>query len=284
VIDIPIRGYGAALYGAVLRARGRHCIMGDSDDSYDFSRLEPFVEALRGGADLVMRNRLQGGIMPGAMPWKNRYSGNPVLSGIGRILFGCPAGDFHCGMRGFSKAALERMDLRTTGMEFASEMVIRATLMGMKIKEVPTISPDGRSRPPHLRPYRHGWRHLRFMLLFSPDRLFLYPGWCWCSAASRSAACCFPSAADRRGAPGHRHHDLWRHHGRDRRSGGAVCDIVTHLCRTGGIVPDLSPGRNAAPLAQLRVRRDFGRAAGDQRHGASGSCAAHLVQGRGSAR
>jgi glycosyltransferase involved in cell wall biosynthesis len=177
VVDVPVRGYGAALYGAVVNARGKYCIMGDSDDSYDFSRLEPFVAALRAGADLVMGNRFQGGIMPGAMPWKNRYIGNPVLSGVGRFLFGCPARDFHCGMRGFSRAAFERMDLRTTGMEFASEMVIKATIMKLEIVEVPTtLGPDGRSRPPHLRPFRDGWRHLRFMLLFSPDWLFLYPG------------------------------------------------------------------------------------------------------------
>ncbi|WP_216673456.1 glycosyltransferase family 2 protein [Paraburkholderia solitsugae] len=177
VVDIPVRGYGAALYGAVMGANGKYCIMGDSDDSYDFSRLEPFVAALREGADLVMGNRFKGGIAPGAMPWKNKYIGNPVLSGIGRLLFRPKVGDFHCGIRGFSKAAFERMDLRTRGMEFASEMVIKATLKHMNVVEVPTtLSPDGRSRPPHLRPYRDGWRHLRFMLLFSPNWLFLYPG------------------------------------------------------------------------------------------------------------
>jgi glycosyltransferase involved in cell wall biosynthesis len=177
VIDVPIRGYGAALHGAILDARGKYCIMGDSDDSYDFSRLELFVEQLRDGADLVMGNRFRGGIVPGAMPWKNRHIGNPVLTGIGRFLFDCPVKDFHCGIRGFRRDAFLRMDLRTTGMEFASEMVIKATLMNMKVVEVPTkLQPDGRSRPPHLRPYRDGWRHLRFMLLFSPNWLFLYPG------------------------------------------------------------------------------------------------------------
>jgi hypothetical protein len=135
------------------------------------------VRELRAGADLIMGNRFLGGIEPGAMPWKNRYIGNPILSGIGRLLFRAPARDFHCGLRAFSRDAFLRMDLRTTGMEFASEMLIKATLMGMKIVEVPaTLGPDGRSRPPHLRPYRDGWRHLRFMLLFSPDWLFLYPG------------------------------------------------------------------------------------------------------------
>jgi len=177
VIHIPIRGYGAALYGAITAAQGRYCIMGDSDDSYDFEDLGAFVEKLREGYDVVMGNRFQGGIRPGAMPWKNRYIGNPILSTIGKVLFRAGVGDFHCGLRGFTKIAFQKMDLRTTGMEFASEMVIKATLMGLKMTEVPTVlSPDGRSRPPHLLPYRDGWRHLRFMLLFSPNWLFLYPG------------------------------------------------------------------------------------------------------------
>jgi glycosyltransferase involved in cell wall biosynthesis len=174
VVDVPLRGYGAALYSAIMSSQGRYCVMGDSDDSYDFSDLSAFVTELRAGADLVMGNRFLGGIEPGAMPWKNRYIGNPVLTGIGRFLFGCPAKDFNCGLRAFSREALKRLDLRTTGMEFASEMVIKATLMNLRIVEVPTtLSLDGRSRPPHLRPYRDGWRHLRFMLLFSPNWLFL---------------------------------------------------------------------------------------------------------------
>lgn len=177
VVAIPIRGYGAALFGAVTAAQGRYIIMGDSDDSYDFEHLDAFVQKLREGYDLVMGNRFAGGIKEGAMPWKNRYIGNPVLSAIGMVLFRAGVRDFHCGLRGFSKRAFAQLDLRTTGMEFASEMVIKATLMGMKVTEVPTtLSPDGRSRPPHLRPYRDGWRHLRFMLLFSPNWLFLYPG------------------------------------------------------------------------------------------------------------
>ena len=177
VIDIPIRGYGAALYGAIAAARGEYCIMGDSDDSYDFENLDGFVAKLREGYDIVMGNRFQGGIKPGAMPWKNRYIGNPALSFVGKRLFRIDVGDFHCGIRGFRKSAIEAMDLRTTGMEFASEMVIKAKLKGLKMTEVPTIlSPDGRSRPPHLLPYRDGWRHLRFMLLHSPRWLFLYPG------------------------------------------------------------------------------------------------------------
>jgi glycosyltransferase involved in cell wall biosynthesis len=177
VVKVAQRGYGAALFGATLAARGKYIVMGDSDDSYDFSSLDPFVDKLRQGYDLVMGNRFAGGIKPGAMPWKNRYIGNPILSTIGRVLFRCPAKDFHCGLRAYSRDAFTRMDLRTTGMEFASEMVIKATLEQMKIAEVPTtLSPDGRSRPPHLRPYRDGWRHLRFMLLYSPNWLFLFPG------------------------------------------------------------------------------------------------------------
>jgi glycosyltransferase involved in cell wall biosynthesis len=177
VVNVPMRGYGAALYGAVAACKGQYCIMADSDDSYDFEDLDAFVQKLRAGYDLVMGNRFKGGIKPGAMPWKNRYIGNPVLSTIGKVLFPGNIGDFHCGIRGFSVAAFRQMDLRTTGMEFASEMVIKATLMKLKMTEVPTVlSPDGRSRPPHLRPYRDGWRHLRFMLLFSPNWLFLYPG------------------------------------------------------------------------------------------------------------
>jgi glycosyltransferase involved in cell wall biosynthesis len=177
VVHVPVRGYGAALYHASHAARGRYVIMGDADDSYDFSDLMPFLEKLRQGYDLVMGNRFKGGIRPGAMPWKNRYLGNPILTGIGRVFFRSPSGDFHCGMRGFSATAFQRLDLRTTGMEYASEMVIKATLMGMRVTEVPTtLSPDGRSRAPHLRPWRDGWRHLRFMLLYSPRWLFLYPG------------------------------------------------------------------------------------------------------------
>jgi glycosyltransferase involved in cell wall biosynthesis len=177
VVKVPLRGYGAALFGATQAARGKYIIMGDSDDSYDFTNLDGFLEKLREGYDLVMGNRFTGGIKPGAMPWKNRYIGNPILSTIGKILFRSAINDFHCGIRGFSKEAFHRMDLRTTGMEFASEMVIKATLLNMRMAEVPTtLSPDGRSRPPHLRPYRDGWRHLRFMLLFSPNWLFLYPG------------------------------------------------------------------------------------------------------------
>ncbi len=177
VINVPARGYGAALSGAIAAAQGRYCIMADSDDSYDFENLDGFVERLRGGCDLVIGNRFTGAIKSGAMPWKNRYIGTPILSAIGRTLFRATVEDFNCGIRGLSNTAFERMDLRTTGMEFASEMVVKASLLGMKVAEVPTtLSPDGRNRPPHLRPWRDGWRHLRFLLMYSPRWLFLYPG------------------------------------------------------------------------------------------------------------
>lgn len=177
VVDVKQKGYGSALYHGTIAAKGKWVVMGDSDDSYDFSRLDLFIEKLDEGFELVMGNRFLGGIEPGAMPWKNRLIGNPVLTFVGRLLFKCPAKDFHCGLRGFTKEAFLRMDLRTTGMEYASEMVIKANLFGMQIAEVPTtLSKDGRSRPPHLLPWRDGWRHLRFMLLFSPRWLFLMPG------------------------------------------------------------------------------------------------------------
>jgi glycosyltransferase involved in cell wall biosynthesis len=177
VVDVGVRGYGSALMGGMRAARGRFVVMGDSDDSYDFERLELFIDKLREGYDLVMGNRFRGGIEPGAMPTLHRYLGNPVLTTVGRLLFGSACGDFHCGLRGASRDAMLRLDLRAPGMEFASEMVVKATLAGLRITEVPTtLSPDGRNRPPHLRSWRDGWRHLRFLLLFSPRWLFLYPG------------------------------------------------------------------------------------------------------------
>lgn len=177
VVNVDQRGYGAALAGGIAAARGRFVIMGDADDSYDFASLDNFVHELRDGADLVMGNRFAGGIAPGAMPWHHRYIGNPVLSFLGRLFFKTPIRDFHCGLRGFRRDAIAALNLRTTGMEFASEMVVKATLAGRDIREVPTtLKPDGRSRPPHLRSFRDGWRHLRFLLLFSPRWLFLYPG------------------------------------------------------------------------------------------------------------
>jgi glycosyltransferase involved in cell wall biosynthesis len=177
VAPIPERGYGAALLGGMAAARGRYIIMGDADDSYDFSTLDAFVSKLRGGHPLVMGNRFAGGIMPGAMPPLHRYLGNPVLSFIGRLLFRSPIGDFHCGLRGFDRQAMLNLKLASPGMEFASEMIVKATLAGFNIAEVPTIlRPDGRSRPPHLRSWRDGWRHLRFLLMMSPRWLLLYPG------------------------------------------------------------------------------------------------------------
>jgi glycosyltransferase involved in cell wall biosynthesis len=177
VVAVAARGYGSALIGGIRAARGRYVIMGDSDDSYDFSALEAFVDKLREGYALVMGNRFKGGIMPGAMPKLHRYLGNPVLTAVGRLFFRSPCGDFHCGLRGFDRDAILALDLQAPGMEFASEMVVKATIQKISIAEVPTIlHPDGRSRPPHLRSWRDGWRHLRFLLLFSPAWLFLYPG------------------------------------------------------------------------------------------------------------
>src|SRR5579859_209069 len=177
VVPIPEKGYGNALMGGILAARGEYVIMGDADDSYDFTKLMPFVNELRGGADLVMGNRFKGGIEPGAMPPLHRYLGNPVLSFVGRLFFGSKIGDFHCGLRGFSRDSVMALNLQATGMEFASEMVVKATLAKQHIAEVPTtLAKDGRSRPPHLNTWRDGWRHLRFLLLFAPRWLFLFPG------------------------------------------------------------------------------------------------------------
>ena len=180
LVPVKAKGYGSALIGGVRAAAGEWIIMGDADDSYDFSDLNGFVKKFQAGDELIMGCRLPvggGTIAPGAMPWKNRWIGNPILSFIGRLFFKCPAHDFHAGLRGFTKTAFEKMELQTTGMEFASEMVIKSTFKGLKISEVPiTLHPDGRSRPPHLKPWRDGWRHLRFMLLFSPRWLFLVPG------------------------------------------------------------------------------------------------------------
>jgi glycosyltransferase involved in cell wall biosynthesis len=177
IVDIPERGYGAALIGGCNAAYGKYVIMGDADDSYDFSDLMPFVERLRAGDDLVMGNRFKGGIKKGAMPPLHRYFGNPLLSGLGRIFFKNNIGDFHCGLRGYNTVRMRELGLRTTGMEYASEMVVQAVINGYKISEVPVIlSPDGRSRAPHLRSWHDGWRHLKFLLIHSPNWLFLYPG------------------------------------------------------------------------------------------------------------
>jgi glycosyltransferase involved in cell wall biosynthesis len=177
VVPVPVRGYGAALLAGIEAARGKYILMADADASYDFGQLPRFLTKLEEGNDLVMGNRFSGEIKPGAMPPLHRYLGNPVLSYIGRLFFNIPARDFHCGIRAFRRDAILRLNLRTTGMEFASEMVVKSSLAGLRLAEVPaTLAPDGRSRPPHLRTWRDGWRHLRFLLLYSPRWLFFYPG------------------------------------------------------------------------------------------------------------
>jgi hypothetical protein len=176
VVPVAQRGYGSALQGGIAAARGRYIIMGDADDSYDFTQLEPFIQRLRQGDDLVMGNRFKGGIRPGAMPWLHRYVGNPVMTAVLNLFFRSPIGDAHCGLRAFRKDAYERLRLQTPGMEFASEMVVKACLQKQKISEVPIVlHPDGRGRPPHLRSFRDGWRHLRFLLLLCPLWLYLIP-------------------------------------------------------------------------------------------------------------
>jgi glycosyltransferase involved in cell wall biosynthesis len=177
VIKVEKKGYGNALLGGIMAARGRYVIMGDADDSYDFTHIPRILGKLRAGYDVIVGNRFRGGIASNAMPPLHRYLGNPVLSWIGRVFFRCPTGDIYCGLRGFKREAVLQMDLRTTGMEFAIEMVVKATVLGLRVSEIPTtLSPDGRTRPPHLRTWRDGWRTLRFMLLYSPRWLFLYPG------------------------------------------------------------------------------------------------------------
>ena len=180
VVPVSEKGYGHALRGGIEAARGEWILMGDADDSYDFSQADRFVEKFKQGDELIMGCRLPAGggvILPGAMPWKNRWIGNPVLTAIGRLFFKCPVHDFHSGLRGLTKSAYCKMELQTIGMEFASEMAIKGTLKQLKISEVPvTLHKDGRSRPPHLKPWRDGWRHLRFMLIYSPRWLFLAPG------------------------------------------------------------------------------------------------------------
>jgi glycosyltransferase involved in cell wall biosynthesis len=177
IIHAETRGYGAALIDGIAAARGHFIIMGDADDSYDFANLAPFLDKLRQGYDLVMGNRFKGGIKPGAMPFLHRYLGNPFLSWLGRLFFRASIGDFNCGLRGFRKSSVEKLDLKTTGMEFASEMIVKAVLFNQRVAEVPTVYwPDRRSRSSHLRTFRDGWRHLRFLLLYSPDWLFMIPG------------------------------------------------------------------------------------------------------------
>ncbi len=177
VVPVAQRGYGAALTGGIAAARGRWVIMGDADDSYDFSDLEPFVQRLQEGYDLVAGNRFEGGIREGAMPWLHRWFGNPVLSFVGRRLYGAPVGDIYCGIRGFDREKIAALDIRSTGMEYAIEMIVKATMNGLRVAEVPTtLSPDAEGREPHLNTWRDGWRSIRLLLLYSPKWLFLYPG------------------------------------------------------------------------------------------------------------
>ena len=177
VVPVPARGYGNAIMAGVAAARGEYVLIADADESHDLTHIPRFLTELRMGQDLVMGNRFRGGITKGAMPLLHQYLGNPVLTGLGRLFFKSKCGDFHCGMRGFRKECFLRMDIRSTGMEFASEMVVKATLLRMKVSEVATTQlPDGRGRPPHLRTWQDGWRHLRFLLMYSPRWLFLYPG------------------------------------------------------------------------------------------------------------
>ena len=177
VVPVEQPGYGAALTGGIAAARGRWVIMGDADDSYDFSDLEPFVRGLREGYDLVAGNRFKGGIHPGAMPWLHRRLGNPMLSFVGRTLYGTPCGDIYCGLRGFDREKVTALDIRSSGMEFAIEMIVKATMQGLRVTEVPTtLSPDAEGREPHLNTWRDGWRSIRLLLLYSPKWLFLYPG------------------------------------------------------------------------------------------------------------
>lgn len=219
VVDVSRRGYGAALIAGIQAAAGRFVIFGDSDDSYDFTALDPFVAELRRGSQLVIGNRFKGCVRPGAMPPLHRYLGNPVLSFIGRLFFRIPIGDFHCGLRGFERNAMLRLGLCCEGMEFASEMIVKASLHKMRIAEVPTVlSPDGRGRPPHLRSWRDGWRHLRFLLLFSPRWLFLYPGLTLFIAGVAGQALLLPSA---------------------RSVGGIVLDVHTMLYAAGATLTGL---------------------------------------------
>ena len=178
VVNVPTRGYGAAITAGIRAAQGEFVIVADADDSYSLTDLSPFLDQLRSGADLVVGDRFSGKIYPGAMPFLHRYLGNPILSFIGRLFFGGNVRDFHCGLRGFNKQKVLDLNLKAPGMEFASELIVKSLLAGLSIKSIPTdLHPDGRSRPPHLRTWRDGWRHLRFLLSFSPRWLFLYPGW-----------------------------------------------------------------------------------------------------------
>ena len=213
VVRVAERGYGAALKMGINAARGQYIIMGDADDSYDFSEAPNFVEKLRQGYDLVMGNRFAGGIKPGAMPLLHKYFGNPGLSWLVNLFFGAGVGDSYCGLRGFSRALYDKLDLRSSGMEFALEFVIKASQIGARISEIPIILwPDKRGRPPHLRSFRDGWRSLRFMLMYAPNWLYLVPGGLLSlfGLALVYLAFAWPSPPDLPGHFGHSHHGLWR--------------------------------------------------------------------------
>ena len=230
--------------------------MGDADGSYDFRDLMPFLERLRAGADLVMGNRFAGGIKPGAMPRLNRYLGNPILSWLGRLLFDCPIHDFHSGLREFSRVAFDRMNLQTTGMEYASEMVIKATLLGMRLEEVPIVlSPDGRSRGPHLQRWRDGWRHLRFMLIYSSRWLFLYPGMVLMAVGLAALMWLLPGPRQVGGVIFDVHHVAVLVGGRTGRVSSGVVRDLHHRIRSEGRSPpsqQLCPGAEAAAAARVR--------------------------------
>lgn len=177
VVDVYEKGYGNASRAAIEASRGKYIITADTDDSHDILNLNLFIEKLREGYDLVMGNRFKGKTNKKAMPFLHRYVGNPLLTFVGNLFFKSNIGDFHCGLRGFSRKAYNKMNLMTTGMEFASEVVVKASILNLKITEVPTtVFPAGRSRKAHLKTFPDGWRHLRFLLLYSPKWLFLIPG------------------------------------------------------------------------------------------------------------
>src|SRR4029077_12887729 len=261
VVPIRDKGYGNALMGGIQAARGKYVIMGDADDSYDFTNLMPFVNELRKGADLVMGNRFRGGIAPGAMPPLHKYLGNPVLSFVGRLFFRSKIGDFHCGLRGFSRDSVMALNLQATGMEFASEMVVKATLAGQRVTEVPTtLSKDGRSRPPHLRSWRGGWGHPRVLALFRPALPVLpaRPG-----PAHRGPG---HRAARDPGPVQHRQRDLRRQHagrglgdGRDRLPVRAVLAVHPGIRGLGGLPARGAEGPAGAGEAQPGTRADARR-------------------------
>ena len=271
VVPVTEKGYGAALIGGIAAARGRFIIMGDADDSYDFSQLDGFLAKLREGSALVVGNRFKGGIAPGAMPVLHRWLGNPALSFIGRTFFKAGIGDFHCGLRGFDAQAMRSLKLRATGMEFASEMIVRARLWGLSIAEVPTtLKKDARSRPPHLRTWRDGWRHLRFLLMFAPRWLFFYPGLALIFAGTVAVA---PSSAgtgacDAEPQPRCAHPPDRGHLDTHRRAMHILRDRCSALRSLPGLAAGFRHRRTSSPADHLGTGADRGpshRCAGDRR-------------------